>query len=165
LIIQGWRDIRQDWLRRTDIAMPVASFDQSLPLDFYRWFRSIDRTKRLSSRSHPLNYRLRRRIRSGVSSAAQYAWASPVGGQLTNALSFSQPVSISVKEDGHYQVSRTAVSSRLVIFDPSSADVDSRLCGIAKKTLTAIAKHRILSFLLLRRTQRFEEYSRGSSTR
>jgi len=56
------------------------------------------------------------------------------------------------------------VSSLRVIFDLSSANVDSRLCGIAKKTLTAITKHRILSFLLLRRTQRFEEYSRGSST-
>ena len=77
--------------------MPVASFDQLLPLDFYRWFRSIDRTKRLRSRSHPLNYRLRRKIWSGVSSVGQCAWASPAERQLKNALSFSQPASISVE--------------------------------------------------------------------
>jgi hypothetical protein len=68
------------------------------------------------------------------------------------------------KAKGHYQANRAAVSSALVIFDLSSANVDTRLCGVAKKTLTAITKHRILSFLVLRRTQRFEEYGRGSST-
>ena len=83
--------------RHTGIATPVASFDQSLPLAFYRWFRPIDRTKRLMSRSHPLKFRLRRNIRPGVSSVGQCAWASPAGRQLTNALSFSQPVSISVE--------------------------------------------------------------------
>ena len=152
--------------RHTGIAMPVASFDQSLPLAFYRWFRPIDRTKRLMSRSHPLNYRLWRNIRSGVSSVGQCAWASPAGRQLTNALSFSQPVSISVERRWPLQGEQGCrlVSSLRVIFDLSSANVDSRLCGIAKKTLTAITKHRILSFLLLRRTQRFEEYGRGSST-
>ena len=145
--------------------MPVASSDQSLPLVFYRQFRSIDRTKRLSSRLHPLSYRLRRKTRSGVSSVARCAWAPPAGRQLTNVLSFSQQHLSWWKADGHYQASRAAVSSDLVIFDLPSANVDTRLCGVAKKTLTTIIKHRILSFLLLRRTQRFEEYGRGSSTR
>jgi hypothetical protein len=64
-----------------------------------------------------------------------------------------------LKAGGHYEASRAAVSSRLVIFDLSSANVDTRLCGAAKKALTTIIKHRILSFLLLRRTKRFEEYA------
>jgi hypothetical protein len=105
-------------------------------------------------------------IRSGVSSVAQCAWASPAGRQLTNALLFSQPVSISVERRWPLSGEQGCrlISSLRVIFDLSSANVDTRLCGVAKKTLTAITKHRILSFLLLRRTQRFEEYGRGSST-
>ena len=120
-------------MRRTDIEVPVASSDQSLPLTFCRWFRSIDRNRRLRSRSHPLNYRLR--CKSGQVFPVGHSVHGPrrLDGNGRTHCHFRSRHLAWWTADGHYQANRAAVSSALVIFDLSSATVDTRLCGVAKK--------------------------------